>query len=117
MSYSPDPAAPTPSLPRRQFLLRVGAGGAALAVASSGSRAARAWAQSASSYPDWVAPSPKPARRGGTLTRASAWDPPVLDPRLTNSVGLFQFASLVGSRLVRYPFADEASGTSDLTLK
>ena len=51
------------------------------------------------------------------LTRASTWDPPVLDPRLTNSVGLFQFAALVGSRLVRYPFSDEATGTTDLTLK
>jgi peptide/nickel transport system substrate-binding protein len=41
----------------------------------------------------------------------------VLDPRLTQSVGLYQFAVLVGSRLVRYVFADEASGPTDLTLK
>src|SRR4030095_599602 len=54
---------------------------------------------------------------GGVLTRASAWDPPVLDPRLTNSVGLSQIATLVYNRLVRFPFADEATGTGDLTLK
>ena len=53
-------------------------------------------------------PSEKPPKRGGILTRASAWDPPVLDPRLTNSVGLFQIATLTYNRLLRYPFADEA---------
>jgi hypothetical protein len=41
----------------------------------------------------------------------------VLDPRLTQSVGLFQFAALVGSRLVRYVFPDEATGAGDLALK
>jgi peptide/nickel transport system substrate-binding protein len=51
------------------------------------------------------------------MTRASAWDPPVLDPRLTNSVGLFQIASLTYNRLLRYPFADEAKNSADLTLK
>jgi peptide/nickel transport system substrate-binding protein len=51
------------------------------------------------------------------LTRASAWDPPVIDPRLTQSVGLYQFAGLTSNRLVRYPFSDEATGPSDLTLK
>jgi hypothetical protein len=35
--------------------------------------------------------SSKTPKRGGVLTRASAWDPPVIDPRLTQSVGLFQF--------------------------
>src|SRR5262249_11390463 len=54
-------------------------------------------------------------KRGGVLTRASAWDPPVLDPRLTNSVGLFQIATLTSNRLLRYPFADEAQGSADLT--
>jgi len=51
------------------------------------------------------------------LTRASAWDPPVIDPRLTQSVGLFQFAGLTSSRLLRYTFADEATGYNDLQLK
>src|SRR5262245_16656715 len=101
---------------RREFLKRVGWGGAGVALLSG--QPARAFAQgSASPYPDWIPASPKPPKRGGSLTRASAWDPPVLDPRLTNSVGLFQIASLVGNRLVRYPFADEAANTRDLTLK
>ena len=100
---------------RRQFLKHAGWGGAA-ATALIVSRG-RAFAQARPSYPDWIPPSTKPPKRGGTLARATAWDPPVLDPRLTNSVGLFQIASLVCNRLVRYPFADEASGTADLTLK
>ena len=78
---------------RRDFLKRVGLGAAAAAAVSQGAGARRAAAQSASSYPDWIPPSPKTPKRGGTLTRASPWDPPVLDPRLTNSVGLFQMAS------------------------
>ena len=61
--------------------------------------------------------STKVPRRGGVMTRASSWDPPVLDPRLTQSVGLFQFAGLTSNRLVRYVFPDEASGTNDLALK
>jgi len=32
-------------------------------------------------------------------------------------VGLFQVATLTYSRLLRYPFADEATGNADLTLK
>jgi len=83
----------------------------------TGARPRRAQADSTTSYPDWIPPSPKPPKRGGILTRASEWDPPVLDPRLTNSVGLFQFACLVYNRLVRYPFSDEAANTTDLTLK
>jgi len=74
-------------------------------------------AQPVSPYPDWIPPSSKPPKPGGVLTRASSWDPPVLDPRLTQSIGLFQFAALTSNRLVRYAFADEASGTNDLTLK
>jgi hypothetical protein len=46
----------------------------------------------------------KTAGRAGLVTRASAWDPPVLDPRLTNSVGLSQIATLTSNRLVRFPF-------------
>jgi peptide/nickel transport system substrate-binding protein len=102
---------------RRQFLARAGWGGAAASALLAGAGRGTAFAQSPASYPDWMPPSPKPPKRGGTLVRATAWDPPVLDPRLTNSVGLFQIASLVCNRLVRYPFADEATGTADLTLK
>jgi peptide/nickel transport system substrate-binding protein len=101
---------------RREFLTRVGWGVATTAV-TIGSTRARAAAQAASPYPDWIAASPKPPKRGGSMTRASAWDPPVIDPRLTQSVGLYQFAGLVSNRLLRYPFSDEASGPSDLTLK
>jgi peptide/nickel transport system substrate-binding protein len=105
-----------PAVNRRTFLKRVGGGlGAAALVAGARGRPASAQGSS-SSYPDWIAPSPKPAKRGGTMARASAWDPPVIDPRLTQSVGLFQFAGLVYNRLLRYRFADEAAGTNDLTL-
>ncbi len=104
---------PTP-VNRRQFLTRVAIGAAVLGTSAPNSRAS---AQSTVSYPDWIAASTKPPKRGGTLTRASAWDPPVIDPRHTQSVGLFQFAGLVSNRLVRYSFADEASGYLDLSLK
>ena len=114
-SDAPGPMTSRPRLHRRDFLKRMGAGAAAAAavVSGAGARAASADSQ----YPDWIPPSPKTPKRGGAFNRASAWDPPVLDPRLTNSVGLFQIASLVGSRLVRFPFTDEAPNTSDLTLK
>ena len=100
---------------RRDFLKRAGwttAGMTTLAVGSGRKRAS-----AASPYPDWIPASPKPPKRGGVLTRASAWDPPVIDPRLTQSVGLFQFAGLTSNRLLRYAFADEATGYNDLTLK
>src|SRR6266436_3517552 len=114
---SPGPITPRQRVNRREFLRHAGWSGvgATALVAAAGRR--RASAESSSPYPDWIPPSPKPPKRGGMLTRASTWDPPVLDPRLTNSVVLFQFAALVGSRLVRYPFSDEATGTTDLTLK
>jgi peptide/nickel transport system substrate-binding protein len=99
-------------LNRRQFLTR--AGTAALIAGAGRARVALA---AEAAFPEWIPISPKPPKRGGTLTRASATDPPVLDPRLTQSVGLFQFASLTSNRLVRYVFPDEASGASDLTLK
>src|SRR5712664_257471 len=100
---------------RRDFLKRAAvtsAGMTALAVAGGRRRAS-----AASPYPDWIPASPKPPKRGGVLTRASAWDPPVIDPRLTQSVGLFQFAGLTSNRLLRYTFADEATGYYDLSLK
>jgi peptide/nickel transport system substrate-binding protein len=96
---------------RREFLKR---SSAAATVLLAGARPARA---ANPSYPDWIPPSPKAPKRGGMVSRTSAWDPPVLDPRLTNSVGTFQMASCVYNRLVRYPFSDEAANTSDLTLK
>jgi ABC-type transport system substrate-binding protein len=115
MLTSPGPIVPRQRVSRRDFLKHAAWGGAAATAVVAGRRPAHA--QGTPSYPDWIPPSPKAPKRGGSLSRATAWDPPVLDPRLTNSVGLFQIASLVCNRLVRYPFADEASGTSDLTLK
>ena len=103
---------------RREFLKHTGRGGVGATVFLAGAgRAGRASAQSATPYPDWIPMSTKVPRRGGVMTRASSWDPPVLDPRLTQSVGLFQFAGLTSNRLVRYVLPDEASGTNDLTLK
>jgi peptide/nickel transport system substrate-binding protein len=102
---------------RRDFLRRVGWTSAGLTALSIGAGRGRSAAQGASPYPDWIPVSSKPPRRGGVLTRASAWDPPVIDPRLTQSVGLFQFAGLTSNRLLRYAFADEASGYYDLGLK
>jgi peptide/nickel transport system substrate-binding protein len=101
---------------RRQFLTHA-AWGAGMATAFAFSPRGRALAATSSPYPDWIPASPKPPRNGGTLTRASSWDPPVLDPRLTQSVGTYQFLTLTSSRLVRYVFPDEANGPSDLTLK
>jgi ABC-type transport system substrate-binding protein len=103
------------SVTRRDFLGRTGAAGAAAAVLL-GSRPHAARAQG-TQYPDWIPASPKPPKRGGTLTRASQWDPPGIDPRFTQSVGLFQFAGLTSSRLLRYAFPDEATGTTDFSLK
>jgi peptide/nickel transport system substrate-binding protein len=102
------------SVNRREFLTRVAVG---TAVLSASAPPARASAQTASPYPDWLPASTKPPKRGGILTRASAWDPPVIDPRLTQSIGLFQFAGLTSNRLLRHAFADEATGYNDLTLK
>jgi peptide/nickel transport system substrate-binding protein len=110
----PRTPAPRRHLTRRDFVARTGLGGAAVLVVGARSRRAVA---AAPSYPDWIAASPKPPKRGGTLTRASQWDPPGIDPRMTQSVGLFQFAGLTSSRLIRYAFPDEATGTNDFTLK
>src|SRR5262245_36985460 len=94
MPHDPGPIAPSRRVTRRAFLARTGFGVAATALAVG--RPGRAAAQS-SPYPDWIPRSDKPPRRGGTLARASAWDPPVIDPRLTQSVGLFQFAALTSN--------------------
>src|SRR5881397_1380369 len=102
---------------RRDFLKRAGWTSAGMTALVVGARRGRASAQPGSAYPDWIPASSKPPKRGGTLTRASAWDPPVIDPRLTQSIGLFQFVGLTSNRLIRYAFPEEASGTNDLTLK
>src|SRR5437879_10938675 len=101
-------------LNRREFVRISAAGAGATALLAGGRRPAAA---AASPYPDWLPASTKPPKRGGVLTRASAWDPPVIDPRLTQSVGLYQFVGLTSNRLVRYTFSDEATGPSDMTLK
>ena len=105
------------SLTRRDFLKRAGVAGVGAAAIADGAGGRRAAAQPAAQYPDWIAASPKPPKRGGVLTRATAWDPPVIDPRHTQSVGLFQFAGLTSNRLLRHAFSDEATGYNDLTLK
>jgi peptide/nickel transport system substrate-binding protein len=104
-------------LNRRDFLRQAGWSGVGVTALLASTGRLPALAATAASYPEWIPASTKPAKRGATLTRASAWDPPLLDPRLTQSVGLFQFAGLTSNRLVRYVFSDEANGSNDLTLK
>ena len=112
-----DRLGPLSRLNRRTFLARAGWTGVGATALVAGAGRTRAAAQTGSPHPEWIPASTKPPKRGGTLTRASAWDPPVIDPRLTQSVGLYQFAALTGSRLVRYTFPDEATGPTDLGLK
>jgi len=108
---------PSRTVTRREFLKRVGVTSAGVTALAVGVGRGRAAAQPAPAYPDWIPASPKTPKRGGVLTRASAWDPPVIDPRHTQSVGLFQFAGLTSNRLLRYAFADEVTGYNDLSLK
>jgi ABC-type transport system substrate-binding protein len=105
------------SVSRRDFLKRAGwtGAGATATALLVGSRPRRTAA--AVSYPDWIPASTTPPKRGGVLNRAAPWDPPVIDPRLTQSIGTFQFVGLTSSRLIRYAFPEEAAGTNDLTLK
>ena len=112
-----DRLGPLSRLNRRTFLTRAGWTGLGATALVAGADRKRAFAQAGAPHPDWIPASPKPPKRGGVLTRASAWDPPVIDPRLTQSVGLYQFAALAGSRLVRYTFPDEAAGPTDMNLK
>ncbi len=105
------------TLDRREFLRKAGLTGIGATALVAGAGQGRALAATVSPYPDWIPASTKPPKRGGTLTRASQWDPPGIDPRMTQSVGLFQFAGLTSSRLIRYAFPDEASATTDFTLK
>src|SRR6266700_921037 len=113
----PRPAPVRHPVTRRDFLKRAGVATVGMTPLVAAASRTRSSAETSSPYPDWMPPSTKPPKRGKLITRASAWDPPVLDPRLTNSVGLSQFASLTSNRLVRYPFSDEAASTTDLTLK
>jgi peptide/nickel transport system substrate-binding protein len=112
-----DRLGPLNRLNRRTFLTRAGWTGLGASALVAGAGRRRASAQAGTKHPDWIPASAKPPKRGGVLTRASAWDPPVIDPRLTQSVGLYQFAALAGSRLVRYAFPDEATGPTDMSLK
>ncbi len=112
-----DRLGPLSRLNRRTFLTRAGWTGLGASALVAGAGRRRASAQAGTKHPDWIPASAKPPKRGGVLTRASAWDPPVIDPRLTQSVGLYQFAALAGSRLVRYAFPDEAAGPTDMSLK
>jgi peptide/nickel transport system substrate-binding protein len=114
---NPQPMAARQPMNRRTFLRAAGRGGMAFTGFMIGVGGARASAHPPSPYPEWLQLGGGTPKRGGVLSRASAWDPPVLDPRLTNSVGLFQIAALVCNRLVRYPFADESSSPTDLTIK
>lgn len=100
-------------LSRREFVRISGYGAGAAALVAGGRRRALA----AAAYPDWLPASTKTPKRGGVLTRASAWDPPMIDPRLTQSVGLYQFAGLTSNRLVRYVLSDEASSAADMSLR
>src|SRR5215510_13769721 len=102
---------------RREFLKTAGWGTVALTAGMAGTGRAPVFAAAPSKFPEWIPASSKPPKRGGTLARASAWDPPVMDPRLTQSIGLFQFAGLTSNRLLRHVFTEEASGYNDLTLK
>src|SRR4249919_3130785 len=92
------------AIKRRDFLQRAGWGSVGVTGLIIGASRSPALAHAPSPYPSWIPASDKPPKRGGILTRASAWDPPVLDPRLTQSVGLFQFAGLTSNRPLRHAF-------------
>jgi peptide/nickel transport system substrate-binding protein len=102
---------------RRDFLKRAALTGVGATALVAGTGRGRAFAAVPTSYAEWIPASTKPAKRGGTITRASQWDPPMIDPRMTQSVGLYQFVGLTSNRLVRYVYSDEAAGVTDLTLK
>src|SRR5437879_12660792 len=90
---------------RRDFLKRVGWTSAGMTALVVGARRGRPSAQPAAAYPEWIAASTKPAKRGGVLTRASAWDPPLIDPRLPQSVGLYQLAGRRSNRRLSSVFS------------
>src|SRR2546430_15751435 len=80
-------------LNRRDFVKLSAAGVGAATVVGGRRRAAAA----TSPYPEWLPASAQPPKRGGTMTRASARDPPLIDPRPTQSVGPFPFAGLTSN--------------------
>src|SRR5437867_12721422 len=82
---------------RRDFLKRAGWATAGMTTLAVG--ADRKLASAASTYPEWIPASPKPPKRGGILTWASPWEAPVIDPLLTQSIGLFQFVGHTSNRL------------------
>src|ERR1700730_12754304 len=84
---APRPAARS-RVSRRDFLKRTGWGTVGMTPLIAGATGRGAPAHPASPYPDWMPPGPKPPKLEKLITRASEWDPPVIDPRLTNSVGL-----------------------------
>src|SRR2546428_12401434 len=66
-------------LNRRSFLKRVGWGGVGATALVGASRRA-AIAQGSSPYPDWIAASTKPPKRGGASARGPARAPPPPQP-------------------------------------
>src|SRR2546427_7613008 len=88
---------------RRDFLKRAGWTSAGMTALAAGAGGGRPSAQPAMTYSDWIPASSKPPKRGGVLTRASQWDQPVIDPRLTQSAEIIQFAGLTRSLLARSP--------------
>ena len=74
MLMSSGPTGPHRSVNRRDFLREAAAGGAG-AMALIAVNRGRALAQAPASYPDWIAPSTKPVKRGGAMARATATGP------------------------------------------
>src|SRR5438132_11654332 len=112
----PRPAPVRHPVTRRDFLKRAGMATVGMTPLVAAASRTRASAETSSPYPDWMPPSTKPPKRGKTLVRAPAWDPPGLDPRPTNSAGLFQIPSLTSSRLLPYPSSDKRANPPDPTL-
>src|SRR2546422_6368710 len=96
-------------LNRRSFLKRVGWGGVG-ATALVGASRRPSFAQGSSPYPDWIPASTKPPKRGGSIPRGSARDPPRIDPRLTQSGGRFRVSALRPNRALRFRFTGGAAG-------
>ena len=59
------------TLDRREFLRTTGLAGLGATALVAGAGRGRALAATPAPYPDWIPASPKPPKRGGTLTRAS----------------------------------------------
>src|SRR5438105_14430767 len=105
------------AMKRRDFLKRAGWGSVGVTGLIIGASRSPALAHPPSPYPSWIPASDKPPKRGGILTSATNTDAPVLDPRLTNSVGLAQMRTLAYNRLTPYPFTHAAKHNAHLTLE